>query len=247
MKYSIFTCFFLFSLNLISQVYPTLKIKYESIDEYYQDSSGETIFGQLVFCNQESTYTETHKIINPNTIFIDENDKITGDYIEEKKVLYKNFNKNYLLTHSGIAYVKKALLKDSLNIFQWQIINKEKTILGYTCKAASSNFRGRNYTAYYVPEIAVSDGPWKFNGLPGLILEVTDEKNRIQYEAVEIIVENTLTEITSPFNENKAMYWDDVIAKAKKKFRATQNEIESKYNSKTTVTFNGIEIYDLNE
>lgn len=32
------------------------------------------------------------------------------------------------------------------------------------------------YTSWYAPEIALNKGPWKFNGLPGLILKVEDSK-----------------------------------------------------------------------
>jgi GLPGLI family protein len=36
-----------------------------------------------------------------------------------------------------------------------------------------SNFRGRNYYAWYAPDIAVYSGPWKLNGFtPGMILSV---------------------------------------------------------------------------
>jgi GLPGLI family protein len=56
----------------------------------------------------------------------------------------------------------------------WQIAADTATILGYHCQKATATFRGRNYEAWFSPEIPVNEGPWKFFGLPGLILKVSD-------------------------------------------------------------------------
>ena len=37
------------------------------------------------------------------------------------------------------------------------------------------DLRGRTYTAWYAHDIPIGDGPWKFHGLPGLILKVNDK------------------------------------------------------------------------
>lgn len=47
-------------------------------------------------------------------------------------------------------------------------------------------FRGRNYEAWYAPEIAVSAGPWKFGGLPGLILAIKDDAGVLDLEATGV-------------------------------------------------------------
>ena len=49
-----------------------------------------------------------------------------------------------------------------------------KTILGYECQKAECEFRGRHWTAWFASEVPVSNGPWKFGGLSGLIMEVYD-------------------------------------------------------------------------
>lgn len=64
--------------------------------------------------------------------------------------------------------------QENLPAFNWKITNETKDILGYKCTKAVSKFRGRTYVAWYTEEIPVNDGPWKFHGLPGLILEVYD-------------------------------------------------------------------------
>ena len=59
---------------------------------------------------------------------------------------------------------------------EWTILAENTdTILGYVCGKATCEFRGRTYTAWYAPDIPIGDGPWKFHGLPGLILKVNDK------------------------------------------------------------------------
>lgn len=68
----------------------------------------------------------------------------------------------------------------------WIIDKDTQTICGYLCKKAATTFRGRNYTAWYTEQIPISDGPWKFWGLPGLILKVVDEKNEYEFTCAAI-------------------------------------------------------------
>jgi len=60
--------------------------------------------------------------------------------------------------------------------FGWEILPETKNILGYKCQKAKGKFRGREYIAWFSSDIPRSDGPWKFCGLPGLILAVQDTK-----------------------------------------------------------------------
>ena len=66
---------------------------------------------------------------------------------------------------------------------EWKISSKHKTVMGYKCQSATVEFRGREYEAWYTIDIPLSFGPWKFQGLPGLILEVTDSKNEFRFTA----------------------------------------------------------------
>jgi len=70
--------------------------------------------------------------------------------------------------------------EEEMNSQSWDIEDSVKTIMGHECQKAVSNFRGRQWTAWFASDIPVSDGPWKFTGLPGLIMEVYDH-NRQQY------------------------------------------------------------------
>ena len=54
-------------------------------------------------------------------------------------------------------------------------------------RLATSDFRGRRWTAWFATDIPVSDGPWKLGGLPGLILEAYDQGDDYRYTAVRIM------------------------------------------------------------
>lgn len=68
----------------------------------------------------------------------------------------------------------------------WELVAGKAKILGYDCKKAQLNYRGRIYTAWYTQEIAVSNGPYIFGGLPGLILKIEDQKKEYVFEAAGI-------------------------------------------------------------
>lgn len=59
---------------------------------------------------------------------------------------------------------------------EWTETGRTKEIHGLTCKEAICSFRGRDYVAYYCPDIPLQYGPDVFGGLPGLIMELQDGK-----------------------------------------------------------------------
>ena len=60
------------------------------------------------------------------------------------------------------------------------------TVIGYLCQKATCYFRGRNYTAWFTTDIPISNGPWKFGGLPGLILKIYDNDKLYTFECIKI-------------------------------------------------------------
>ena len=61
----------------------------------------------------------------------------------------------------------------------WEFRDSVKTVLGYECRLAEAEFRGRRWSAWYTLEVPISAGPWKLQGLPGLVCEVYDDKGHI--------------------------------------------------------------------
>lgn len=84
---------------------------------------------------------------------------------------------------------------------QWELVeDSTKTILGYECMLATCNYHGRQWKAWFSPEIPVSDGPWKLSGLPGLILEAYVPNSNFRFIATGI--ENTNAPITPIYQAN---------------------------------------------
>ena len=77
---------------------------------------------------------------------------------------------------------------ENIPIQKWKIHPDTKLLMGYRCQKATCTFRGRQYEAWFTANIPVSSGPWKLNGLPGLILKATDNKNEYSFECVKIEV-----------------------------------------------------------
>ena len=58
-----------------------------------------------------------------------------------------------------------------------------RTILGYECFLASADYHGRKWIVWFSPEIPVAAGPWKLQGVPGLILEASTEDGLYRFVA----------------------------------------------------------------
>ena len=95
--------------------------------------------------------------------------------------IYKNIPNQKIAYHLTVL-ADHLNYEEELSLFNWVIEPASKTINGFQAQKATTNFAGRDYTAWFTPEIAIADGPYKFNGLPGLILEVRDSKNHYVFE-----------------------------------------------------------------
>lgn len=97
----------------------------------------------------------------------------------------KNIKSESLLCYSFEFITHQFQYKESPN-FKWNITNESKHILGKKVILAKTSYAGRDYEAYFAPEIPIQDGPYKFFGLPGLILEIYDVKLDHHFLAIGI-------------------------------------------------------------
>ena len=71
-------------------------------------------------------------------------------------------------------------------LFKWQLLSGDSVVCNYPCKKARTTFRGRTWTVWYAPQLAYSNGPWKFCGLPGLVLEACESEGKLTFRCKRI-------------------------------------------------------------
>ena len=69
---------------------------------------------------------------------------------------------------------------------EWTLEEDTASFLGHPCQKATCRWRGRDYVAWFAPDIPIRRGPWKFGGLPGLIMKIHDVDSLYVFEAVAI-------------------------------------------------------------
>lgn len=113
----------------------------------------------------------------------------TKSYSEDFRPRSNYLNAYFNFFHNKILYTEQVLAKSKFGMeieypsIDWKLDTTKKIILGYICQRATGYFKGRNYQVWFCPELPFSSGPWKFCGLPGLILEVVDEKKQVFFTA----------------------------------------------------------------
>ena len=101
--------------------------------------------------------------------------------------IYKNFENNILTVTDLTTEIGGSFLyKETLPQMAWTLSNESQDILSYPCQKATTTFRGRKYEAWFTTKIPINNGPWKFGGLPGLILKVSDTQNHYIFECMGI-------------------------------------------------------------
>lgn len=97
--------------------------------------------------------------------------------------ILKDRNNNKLLYTKDIVH-DQFYYTQEIDLFDWKIQPETKKIEDYKVQKATTPFAGRDYVAWFATEIPISEGPYKFSGLPGLILEIADSKNHYVYEFI---------------------------------------------------------------
>lgn len=71
-------------------------------------------------------------------------------------------------------------------LFDWQLQRGDSVVCEYLCHKATATFRGRTWSVWYTLDLPYSDGPWKFCGLPGLILHAYDSEGLFRFNCIGI-------------------------------------------------------------
>lgn len=69
---------------------------------------------------------------------------------------------------------------------KWKITSELKDRNKMKLQKATAKFGGRNWEAWFDVSIPFSEGPYKFNGLPGLIVEIKDSRDQFKFDLIKI-------------------------------------------------------------
>ncbi len=135
---------------------------------------------------------------------------IEKDYAGKKMNFYDNFKTvNILIPETESP--------------KWNIEKEFKMINEMNCQKATANYKGRTWEAWFSKDYPVSDGPYKFSGLPGLVIRLNDAENDHVFNLIQIKKINALPAVLpkSPKQISLAEY-----KKAMANYTFTNEDIE---------------------
>ena len=99
-----------------------------------------------------------------------------------------------------VLFINKYLVTDALPVIDWKISGDTATLGSLHCQKATAHFKGRDYTAWFCPDLPLHVGPWKLNGLPGVIVEAYDVKKEVvfKFDGIEKVFIAPATDGQSP-------------------------------------------------
>lgn len=134
--------------------------------------NGSKYYSREVYVQDSITKADLEKQLKAgvSNINIKRNDKgkvrykVTKDYTK---------NKTYFNTRIGTDSYK--VLED--RTLDWTVLPEKQKIGSWEAQKATTEFAGRKWTAWFAEELPFNDGPYKFKGLPGLIVKISDDTN----------------------------------------------------------------------
>lgn len=146
------------------------------------------------FCSETTLYTDSlimlHANDSPDAAIKNIYSQIRDlpSHIFSSYSIYKGYPEANTTLFSGrdLGAAGRYNVSEEID-FSWKIDNSaKKKILGMSCTKATCSYGGRDYEAWFTTEIPINDGPYKFKGLPGLILRIADSENEHAFELQEI-------------------------------------------------------------
>jgi|GEM_PF-1275408 len=121
--------------------------------------------------------------------------------------VYKKTDK--LITDDYIHYDFYEYQENKSDI-KWTILNDTASISNLLCQKAECDFGNRHWIAWFATSLPFSDGPYKFCGLPGLIIKISDSKNSYDFSLISIVEESVVVhkqQDVQPLKVSKAAFF----------------------------------------
>ncbi|WP_165835348.1 GLPGLI family protein [Chryseobacterium viscerum] len=195
--------YLVFFLLLFTQVVLGQNKRFMYQYTYIPDSTNTETIKDLMFldtANNRSLFYSRMKFTEDSTSIAEAEKK--NFYIPNATILYrveKMNGKTFFLTNDyGLGKIK---VEDNRKI-TWKIESEKQKIGEYSAQKATTDFGGRKWTAWFTTDIPIQDGPYKFSGLPGLIVKIEDATKNHIYELIGI--KNLPKEIPFPNLNSRA-------------------------------------------
>ncbi len=121
--------------------------------------------------------------------YVQGRDRSAMDGVAYHSRLYvlKDFAKSISTTYDEAGMGECGYYDEPFSEIDWVIVeDSTKTILDYQCIMATTDYHGRKWTVWFSPEIPMQDGPWKFCGLPGLIMDASEPSGQHSFTVTGI-------------------------------------------------------------
>ena len=151
--------------------------KYYNYQNEYSDSLDSTPSGRALARQMMSAAIQ---------LYIEKGDDSAIPHRRGNLWVFKSFPKGETTVYDAYGLMEKGYYTEPQTEIEWQIGDSTKTVLGYDCIMAETDYHGRHWTAWFTPDIPLQDGPWKLCGLPGLILEASESDGQHSFTAIGI-------------------------------------------------------------
>ncbi|RQO40860.1 GLPGLI family protein [Chryseobacterium sp. KBW03] len=91
--------------------------------------------------------------------------------------MYPEYSVNFFTTLASEEYLVQESRKQD-----WKILPEKEKIGEFNAQKAICDFAGRKWTAWFTTDLPIQDGPYKFHGLPGLIVKLEDHSRTHSFE-----------------------------------------------------------------
>ena len=155
---------------------------------------------------------------------------IEGDS-EQSAVYVDNQAKHVVFkVHSPIA--NENVIHDTLPTIDWKIVNEFTVVGNQKCQKATCQFGGRSYMAWFSKDLPYNIGPYKFRGLPGMILSIASTDGVINYVFKRFEKSDKLAQIIKePVNTTKFTSYsaNDFKAKSAKRKLDDRKKMQARF------------------
>ena len=111
------------------------------------------------------------------------------------RVVYKNLALDTMVDSRDFMQ-KQFLITGPPMARKWKIGTKQKEIMGYHCLEASVRMDSTTaIVAWFTPQLAISNGPSDYQGLPGMILQIDINEGTRMITATEITLDSIDTSL----------------------------------------------------